>query len=271
MLDNSQISSSIDCSILDLSVVIVAQNEERIIGKTLASVKDIAREIVLVDSGSTDRTLEIAKGYGAICHHKEWQGYSKQKNYALSLPTSGWVLSLDADEVLTPALAQEILNVLKSPEDNKCDGFLIPRLLYIGEKSFPHGGFYPDAQLRLIRKGKGQFNQREVHEAITVEGRVTQLRNTMLHYAYKDFDDFAQAMDKYALLSAKEFSRQSVSSWKMSLVNELIHPPWTFFYRFFLRAGFLDGMDGFKANWIYADYVKKKIRYLRDAVKLSDV
>ena len=272
---------------LDLSVVIVACNEERIIGQTLQAVASFASEIILVDSGSSDLTIEIAKQYNALCHHQQWLGYTGQKNFALSLATKSWILSLDADEVVTEKLRQEIVAKLNTTE-NSLDrtsvnqtsleqtfvAYRIPRLLYIGDKPLKHGGFYPDSQLRLFKNGSGQFIERKVHESVKVNGPVGQLKSPLLHYAYISFEDYALTLDQYARLSAEEFSqrvalKKNNSStrfskyWRRSKLNEALHPLWTFFYRYLIRGGFLDGCTGLKANWFYKDYVRKKISYSR--------
>jgi len=250
-----------------LSLVIVAKNEERTIGRVLAATKDLCAEVILVDSGSTDKTVEIARQMGAQCSFQKWLGYAAQKNYALSLATSEWILSLDADEILTPELAKEISDTLNSASVESFDGFRIPRILYIGDHAITHGGFYPDAQLRLFKRGKGAFNDRLVHESIKVQGKVGLLHYPMLHYAYPDLSAYADAMNGYALLSAEEFCAKGHPNWKSSRLNELVHPWWTFCYRFFFRAGFLDGAIGFKANASYKEYVRKKIAYLREHAK----
>jgi glycosyltransferase involved in cell wall biosynthesis len=264
---------------LDLSVVIIACNEERIIGKMLEAIFPFAAEIILVDSGSTDRTLEIARLHKAQCHHQEWLGYAAQKNYALSLATKTWVLSLDADEVVTDSLSKEITTLLSSSQQ-LCDGYRIPRLLYIADTPLKHGGFYPDYQLRLFRNGQGKLAERKVHESITVEGRICNLNSPLLHYAYTDFDDYAATLDKYAHLSAQEFAERQpklsnkqnnfFENMRTSKLNEIFHPMWTFFYRYILRGGFIDGFNGFKANWIYKDYVRKKITYLRQMISVRN-
>jgi hypothetical protein len=179
-------------------------------------------------------------------------------------------LSLDADEILTPELASEIAETLARPDLDSIDGFRIPRILFIGEHAITHGGFYPDAQLRLFKRGKGTFNERKVHEAVNVAGKVGLLKSAMLHHAYPDFASYAEAMNKYALLSAEEFASKGHSEWKVSHLNEWLHPWWTFSYRFILRAGFLDGAIGLRANWIYRDYVRKKIIYLREHAKKAN-
>lgn len=248
----------------NLSLVIVARNEERTIRQVLSAAAPLADEIIFVDSGSTDGTIDIAREFNAKVTHQDWLGYAAQKNFAMGLAERDWILSLDADEILTSDLVEEMKALLGSDRAKECDGYKIPRILYIGDTAIKHGGFYPDAQLRLVQRGKGQFNDRLVHEAIKVSGPVGQLHHAMNHYSYATVSDFAQAMEKYAALSAKEFARRKAKGWKTSPLNELIHPYWTLFYRFVLRGGFLDGALGWELNWIYSDYVRRKIRYLRE-------
>jgi glycosyltransferase involved in cell wall biosynthesis len=252
-----------------LSVTIVAQDEERTIGSVLNAVRGLADEVIFVDSGSTDRTIEIAMSYGVKYFHQDWLGYSGQKNHAIDLASGEWILSLDADEILTPELVAEIRELLESPIPLEIAGYTIPRILYIGQTAVKRGGFYPDAQLRLIRQGRGRFRNRIVHEAIKVEGEVHQLKHAMLHYAYKDVEQFATTMDKYARMSAQHYFDEEFKPWRAHPLNELLHPGWTFFYRYFLRAGFLDGSLCWRLNVIYADYVRKKISYLRELVRQS--
>jgi len=249
-----------------LSVTIVAQNEERTIAAVLSAVKDLADEIVFLDSGSTDRTPGIAQSFGVRFYHQPWLGYAEQKNKAIDLATGDWILSLDADEVLTPALAAEIRNLMKRGAPEDIDGFKIPRVLYIGDTPIRGGGFYPDAQLRLIRKGKGRVQPRIVHESIRVEGRVRQLKNDMLHYAYRDVDQFAETMDHYARLSAQHYFEHENTAWRRSRLNQVLNPAWTFFYRQVVRGGFLHGALCWRLNVIYAGYVRKKVQYLRELI-----
>ncbi len=246
-----------------LSVVIVAQDEARTIARVLAAVKPLADEILLVDSGSTDETIELATAGGARVVHQDWLGYAAQKNFAIDLAVNDWVLSLDADEILSPELADEIKSLMRSAKLESCDGYRIPRVLFIGDTAIRHGGFYPDAQLRLFKKSAGRFNDRLVHEAVRVPGTVGRLKHDLLHYAYTDVAAFTVAMEKYARLSATEYKKSGKNGWRVHPVNELLHPVWTFFYRFVVRAGFLDGELGWRLNAIYSDYVRNKIRYTR--------
>lgn len=250
-----------------ISVVIIAKNEERTIGSVLAAVKPLAMECIVVDSGSTDRTVDIAREQGARVLHQDWLGYAAQKNYALSLASGDWLLSLDADEVATPDLVSEIRATIGGPRADEFDGFRIPRILYIGDHAIGHGGFYPDTQLRLFRRGRGRFNDRLVHEAVSVDGKVGRLMHPLRHFAYRSVEEFAQAMENYAQLSAQEALKSGFKPWRVSPLNEAFHPWWTFFHRYFLRVGFLDGALGLRLNLIYSQYVRAKIRYLRNACR----
>ncbi|MGA2905673.1 MAG: glycosyltransferase family 2 protein, partial [Candidatus Korobacteraceae bacterium] len=199
-------------------------------------------------------------------YHQDWLGYAEQKNKAIDLASGEWILSLDADEVLTPALAVEIRSLMQRGVPGDIAGFKIPRVLFIGDSPVRGGGFYPDAQLRLIRKGKGRFQPRVVHESIKVEGKVRQLKHDMLHYAYRDVDHFAQTMDEYARLSARHYFEHENTAWRRSRLNEILNPAWTFFYRQIVRGGIFHGALCWRLNVIYAGYVRKKVQYLRQLV-----
>ena len=186
-----------------------------------------------------------------------------RKNKAIDLATGEWILNLDADEVLTPELVAEIRALLQRGVPEDVAGFKIPRVLYIGETPVRGGGFYPDAQLRLIRKGRGRFQPRVVHESIKVDGEVRQFRHDMLHYAYADVAQFAATMDHYAKLSAQHYFEAGYNWWNASRLAEILKPSWTFFYRQIVRGGVLLGPLCWKLNIIYAGYVRKKVQYLR--------
>lgn len=250
-----------------LSVVIIALNEERHIQEVLAAAAPLADEIILVDSGSTDRTIEIAKSFSAKVIHQDWLGYGKQKNFAILQATCDWILSLDGDEIMTPELVAEIAGVLESRRINEFDGFKIPRMLHVGGVPILHGGFYPDRHLRLFRRGKGKFNDRLVHESVVVDGPVSNLNHALKNMAYENAHEFAQSMENFARLSAKQRLVSGAGWWHTSSLNELTHPGWTFFYRYFARLGFLDGLLGLQLQLAYSHYVRNKIKYLRDEIK----
>jgi glycosyltransferase involved in cell wall biosynthesis len=247
-----------------LSVVIIALNEERHMGAVLAAAAPLATEIVLVDSGSTDKTVEIAKGFQAKVIHQDWLGYGKQKNFAILQATSDWILSLDGDEIMTPELVSEIAELFNSSRLEEFDGFKIPRMLHVGGVPINHGGFYPDRHLRLFRRGKGKFNDRLVHESVSVDGPVGNLNCALNNMAYEDAAEFSASMENFARLSAKQRLANGVGWWHKSSINQLVHPWWTFFYRYIARLGFLDGELGLKLQLAYSNYVRNKIRYLRE-------
>jgi glycosyltransferase involved in cell wall biosynthesis len=206
--------------------------------------------------------------------HQDWLGYAAQKNFAIDLASQEWILSLDADEIITPELAAEIKSVLSGVSSygtqlQEYDGFKISRLMFVGDRAIAHGGFYPDAQLRLFRRGKGRFNTRLVHESVQVAGKVGKLKHHLLHLSYRDIEHFRSTLDKYARLAAQESLRSGFKPAKLSVLNLWLHPLWTFYYRYVVRAGFLDGSLGLQMNLVYCDYVRKKILYLREAVNAA--
>jgi glycosyltransferase involved in cell wall biosynthesis len=182
-----------------LAVAIITYNEETNIRRTLESVK-WADEIVVVDSGSTDGTTTICREYTDKVIHQEWLGYARQKNCAIDKAAGDWVLSLDADEPIEPELAEEIRAIIDSP--GALDGYRIPRKTFFLGKQVRFGGWYPDYNLRLFRKGKGRFEERAVHESIKMESPTGCTKNAILHYAYPDLASYMTSIDKYSSLAA---------------------------------------------------------------------
>lgn len=233
-----------------LSVAIIAFNEERIIDKTLLSLSNLADEIIFVDSFSTDKTPIIAKNYQVTLFQKKWSGYSEQKNFAISKCTGNWILSLDADEVLTEELKTEIKEKINL--NNATDGYKVARRFFIGEKLIKYGGYYPDYQLRLFKRDSGaKFNLREIHESIALSGKVELLQNPLNHYAYTDINDYKEALEKYSILASKEIKNKK---YYLPLFRSL----WSFIFRYFFRLGFLNGKLGFDLAKTYSKYVYQK-------------
>src|SRR5271154_5344803 len=204
---------------MTISVAIVAMDEEANIGRTLASVR-WADEIVLVDSGSKDRTCEIAREHGARVVVEPWRGYVAQKQYAIDLCTKDWVLLLDADEEVSPGLADEIRAAIARP--NAASGYKLPRKnLFLG-RWIKHGGFYPDPKLRLFRRGAGQFEERLVHEDLRVEGTTASLHNHLLHHAYPTIEDYLEHMNRYSSLGAQMAAAKRARGF--SFLNIVIRP-----------------------------------------------
>src|ERR1700741_5172177 len=223
---------------MSLSVAIVGMDEEANIGRTLAGVR-WADEIVLVDSGSKDRTRDIAREHGARVIEEAWRGYVAQKQYAVELCTKDWVLLLDADEEVSPELAEEIRDALANPGDT--NGFWLPRKnLFLG-RWIRHGGFYPDPKLRLFRNGMGFVTGNDPHDRCELKTGVAQrthrFKNAMVHYTYPTLSYYIGHMNRYSSLGAELAIAQGRTSF--SIADIVIRPLATFFYNYIVRLGFL--------------------------------
>ena len=233
-----------------LSVAIVTYNEERIIEKTLSAIHNWVDEIIVVDSFSTDKTINILDMFSVKLFQESWKGYAKQKNLAISKCMGDWVLVLDADEVVSSVLKDEILNVIKKPKD--CAGFKVKRKFFVGKRWIRYGGYFPDYQLRLFKNNIGaSFCDREVHESIVLDGEIGYLKNPIEHYAYKDLKDYQKNLEKYAELASKEIKDKS-------FYVPWLRAAWAFSFRYIGRLGFLEGQLGFDLAKAYSRYVYKK-------------
>ena len=246
-----------------LSVAIVTLNEERNLPRTLASVS-FANEIVVIDSGSTDRTVEIAESFGAKVIVREWPGFAAQKNFAILQCSGDWVLSLDADEELTPELCRQLSYLL--PTNPPFDAFLLKRRnLFLG-RWIRHGGYYPDPKLRLFRRSAANFSlpplfeDRPVHETIVFDGAVSTLDYDLIHHAYPTLEDYLEHMDRYSTLGSEILVKQgrTSDSWLAFYWNVLLVPHLTFSWNYFCRLGFLDGREGLLLHLYHTAYVSWK-------------
>ncbi len=223
-----------------LSVILITRNEELNLADCLASLEGIAHQIVVLDTNSSDRTLEIAKNYGAvIAQPADWPGFGPQKNRALALATGDWVLSLDADERLTPTLRSEILTAIHHSANVDC--FSIPRLSWYCGRFIRHSGWSPDYVDRLFKRGTASFSDDLVHERLLPNGQVAKLENPMLHYSFMDFSQVLQKIDRYSTASAEQAFAKGRRS---NPLKAILHGLWAFFRTYFIRAGFLDGFEG---------------------------
>ncbi len=238
-----------------LSVAVITFNEEANIRRTLESVKG-ADEIVIVDSGSTDRTVAICREYTEKVMHRDWLGFAQQKNLAIDACSGDWVLSLDADEPIEAELTGEIRQIMASPDAK--DGYLIPRKTFFLGKQVRHGGWYPDYNLRLFRKGKGRFEERAVHEAIKVQGTIGKTAHAINHYAYPDLVSYMSSINKYSSLAVTVMAERGISPFKASLLNIVVRPLFTFLLKYVFRLGFLDGKHGLVLNLYHSYYVFSK-------------
>jgi glycosyltransferase involved in cell wall biosynthesis len=240
-----------------LSVILITRNEEANLADCLASLEGIAQQIVVVDTNSSDRTLDIAKSYGAvIAQPQDWPGFGPQKNRALDLATGEWVLSLDADERLTPALKSEIVTAIHHSAHVDC--FAIPRLSWYCGRFIRHSGWNPDYVDRLFKRGSARFSDDLVHERLIPSGQVAKLENPMLHYSFMNYSQVLQKIDRYSTASAEQAFAKGKTSTPLKAV---LHGAWSFFRTYFLRAGFLDGPQGFtlamsNAQGTYYRYIK---------------
>lgn len=269
-----------------LSVVVITFNEDANLGRTLASVQPLVAEgkgeIIAVDSGSTDRTIEIAKSFGAKIFVEEWKGFSAQKNSAIDKATGDWILSLDADEELDPplqkalqelldslgrlcALGKEVVGSSSVPAETDFGaiehadfvGLWIPRKNEFLGRWIRHGGFWPDPKLRLFRRGKGKFENRAVHEDVRVDGFTRHIQTgALLHHCYPTISDYIEHMNRYSSLGAEMMVAKGKV--RFSHIDIVARPLFTFVYNYFFRLGFLDGREGLLLHCYHAVYVSWK-------------
>lgn len=239
-----------------LSVAIITLDEEVNIGPCLESVK-WADEVVICDSGSQDRTVEIAAGYGARTFQDDWLGFAAHKNLAVSRCSRPWVLVLDADERVPLPLREEIEGILRSGA--AADGYSVGRMNFFLGAWIRHGGWYPDRSVRLFRRGQGRFRPRAVHEVVEVTGRMAALQHPLEHYTYASISDFLRRMERYAALAAGELF---ATGHRCGVVDLTFRPAWTFLRMYLVRRGFLDGWRGLLLAGLYASYTFAKYAQL---------
>jgi glycosyltransferase involved in cell wall biosynthesis len=246
-----------------LSVAIVTKNEEENLRRTLESVK-WADEIVVIDSGSTDHTVAIARSFGALVIERPWPGFAAQKNFAIAQCSGDWVLSLDADEELTPELQTQIRTVLPSnpPVDAYC---LRRRNLFLG-RWIKRGGFYPDPKLRLFRRCAAtfaitpQFEDRPVHETIAFDGAEDTLDYDIIHHAYPTLSHYIEHMDRYSNMGGELLAERGAVSTSLPsfLLGAFVAPQLKFLWTYVFLLGFLDGREGLLLHLYHATYTSWK-------------
>ena len=240
-----------------LSVAMIARNEEANLSRTLDSIR-WADEIVIVDSGSTDRTPEIARYYGANhLFHRDFRGFGPQKNLAIDTCTSDWIYLLDADEVIPPELAAEIRTILENPQ---YDAYWQPRVnLFLG-RWIRHGGFYPDRKLRLFKRGSARMAGAEPHGTPQCSCPTGTLQHDLLHYAYPTLRLYLRHMNGYSSDSASILigKKKTSASLTAFLANAVFNPILTFIKNYIFRLGFLDGREGFILHLNHSVYIHWK-------------
>ena len=239
-----------------LSVILITHNEAHNLADCLGALQGWVDEIVIVDNGSTDGSVAMAQDLGArVLCVDDWPGFGPQKNRALDAARCDWVLSIDADERVTPALAQEIQAVIAQ---DAARAYEIPRLSWYCGRFMRHSGWYPDPVLRLFRRGRARFTDDLVHERLVAQDPVQRLSHDLLHYSFLDFSQVLAKVDRYSTASAQQMFDKGR---RASPVGALVRGAWAFVRTYVLRAGFLDGAQGLalaisNAQGTYYRYLK---------------
>jgi glycosyltransferase involved in cell wall biosynthesis len=246
-----------------LTVTVITRNEAANIAAALDSVA-WADDVVVLDSYSTDDTIAIARRHRARVEVCAWAGYGAQKNHAAELAAHDWILSLDADERVSPELASEIRDVLQhGPEYG---GYRIPRVTYYLGRWIRSTDWYPDYQLRLYNRRMGRWRTPQVHESIELHGKAGTLRHEIHHYAYRDVAHHLATIDRYTTLAAEQWLTEGR---RTSVVAAAVHPPLAFLRNYFLRGGVRDGAQGFLVSALNSYYVFLKLLKLWELQRRS--
>jgi glycosyltransferase involved in cell wall biosynthesis len=241
-----------------LTVTIITRNERANVAEALASVR-WADERIVVDAESTDDTVAIARAAGARVEVRPWPGYGAQKNYAASIASHDWILSIDADERVTPELAASIRRELAT--EPRAAGYRVARIVHYLGRWIRSTDFYPDYQLRLYDRRRAAWNERRVHERVEPRGRVGLLRGHLQHYPYRDVSHHLATIDKYTTLAAEQLDADGRRAHYGDL---LLHPPAAFLRNYLLRLGVRDGLPGLVISGLNAHYVFLKFVKLWD-------
>lgn len=244
-------------TMMKISATIITRNEEKNIAGCLASL-DFVDEIIVVDSGSSDRTEELCRAHPKVKFFtQEWQGYGKQKNRAAELAAHDWILNLDADERITPALRKSIENA----DTATFTAARMARENYFGKRWIRHCGWYPDYTTRLYDRRKCAFSERAVHESLEHDGCVIILDGNLQHFTYADISDYLQRMDRYSTLAASEMHTSGTTIGSAAL---FVKPLATFIKMYIIRKGFLEGFFGLVLSMLYAQYTFCKYAKLKE-------
>ena len=231
-----------------ISAVIICKNEEKNIQRCLESI-DFVDEIVIVDSGSTDRTVEICKKFTSRVFYHPWAGYVEQKNYALAKATHEWTLCLDADEVVSPKLKESILNVLQNNQ-GQYSGYRVNRhVFYLGR--WINHCWYPEYKIRVFKRSKGRWVGKNLHEKIELNGKYCDLSGDLNHYTYQNISQHLRTIDSFSSIAAKEKFEEGKP---VHFLNFFVNPVFQFFKLYILKRGFLDGMPGFVISVLSSYY-----------------
>lgn len=245
---------------MKISATVVCGNEEANIAACLESVR-WCDELVVVDSLSSDRTAEIARGYTERVIQRPWAGYVAQKQFALEQAAGDWVLSLDADERCTPELRDAIRAALPEADARGLAGFEVRRHVFYLGRWIDHGGWYPDWKLRVVRRGRARWIGVDPHDRLEADGPVSRLHADLVHHTYRDFAEHLRTVDRFATVVADEWLKEGR---RFSLLDAVLHPPAKFLECYVWKRGFLDGWPGFVIAATSAFYVFAKQVKLRE-------
>jgi glycosyltransferase involved in cell wall biosynthesis len=243
---------------MKITATIITLDEERNIARAIESLR-CCDEILILDSGSTDRTVELAANLRARVIEAGWRGYAGQKNWAADQAAHQWILSLDADEALSEGLEAEILNLKKSGP--RYDAYTMPRLAHYLGKRIYHCGWYPDRKVRLYDRSKARWVGDFVHESVKPEGRVGHLQCDILHFTCDSLSEHLKTLDRYTTLAAQELAANRV---RVPLWSLILDPPWHFVKSYVFQRGFMDGMEGLIISYMAAFYTFLKYSKARN-------
>jgi glycosyltransferase involved in cell wall biosynthesis len=243
---------------MKITATIITLNEERNIARAIESLR-CCNEILVVDSGSADRTVELAEKHGARVVESPWPGYATQKNYAAEKASNDWILSIDADEVVSEALDAEIWQLKRNGATY--DAYTMPRLAQYLGRWILHCGWYPDRKIRLYDRRKAKWTGKFVHESLQVSGRIGHLESNLLHFTCDSLSEHLKTMDRYTTLAAEELVSQKT---KVRLRHMIFDPAWTLTRTYFLQRGFLDGLEGLTIAYMAAFYTFLKYAKARN-------
>ncbi|MBC7554495.1 MAG: glycosyltransferase family 2 protein [Taibaiella sp.] len=256
---------------IKISCVIITYNEEKNIQQCLESILKVADEVILVDSYSQDKTVALAQNMGARIFYKKFMGFGDQKAFAVEQASYDWIISIDADEILSEELTASILAIKNNPQ---ADGYYINILTNYCGKWIKHCGWYPKHKLRLLNKNKGHINRNKVHEGFEMNNAphsLAHLDGDLLHHSYNTISEHSRKIQLYTELAAKHYAENGIS---ISLLKIIFGPRWTFFYHYIIRKGFLDGYWGYVLckNISYESFIKyTKIRLYARQYKKTGV
>ena len=237
---------------MGLSVGIITFNEEKRLERTLESVRSFADEVIIVDSGSTDKTHEIAQKFSANFFVESWKGYGLQKNSVIDKCKEDWILLIDADEVISPELKNKIIEIVNQ---NKDEVYEVNFTSVNNKKKIKHGGWSGSYRIRLFKNGIGKYNDNVVHEAFITEGKIAKLQEEIFHYSYEDLADYLIKFNRYTSEGAREYFKRGKKSNIFWLV---INPIFKFIRMYVFRLGFLDGIEGLLLAILSSNYTMVK-------------